>query len=84
MGDAQLTDFLHSESPEVAHVGLRLERLAEREVVVRRPPPGGLPAEVELLELGDRLPVGPAPLRAVGGADLLADAAPTHAIPPRS
>lgn len=136
MDVGELTDFLDREFPEIAHVGVRIERLAEREIVLRlphdpahlrpggtisgptmftvadvatyllvlahigpvalavtthvginflrRPPPGDLLAEAELLKLGARLAVGHVRIHAADSEQLVADAALTYSIPPRS
>ena len=49
----------------------------------RKPPPGDLVAEGELLKLGARLAVGHVRLHAEGSRELVADASITYSIPPR-
>jgi len=49
----------------------------------RKPPPGDLVAEGELLKLGQRLAVGHVRLHAAGSRELVADASITYSIPPR-
>ena len=50
---------------------------------LRKPPPGDLVAEGELLKLGRRLAIGHVRLHAEGSRDLVADASITNSIPPR-
>jgi uncharacterized protein (TIGR00369 family) len=50
---------------------------------LRKPPPGDLVAEGELLKLGRRLAIGHVRLHAEGSRDLVADASITYSIPPR-
>ncbi len=49
----------------------------------RKPSPGDLVAEGELLKLGARLAVGHVRLHAEGSRELVADASITYSIPPR-
>ena len=51
---------------------------------LRKPPPGDLVAEGELLKLGQRLAIGHVRLHAQGSRDLVADASITYSIPPRT
>ena len=50
---------------------------------LRKPPPGDLVAEGELLKLGRRLAIGHVRLHAEDSRDLVADASITYSIPPR-
>ncbi|MBK8758483.1 MAG: PaaI family thioesterase [Actinomycetales bacterium] len=50
---------------------------------LRKPAPGDLIAEGELLKLGSRLAVGHVRIHAEGSQELVADASLTYSIPPR-
>jgi len=50
---------------------------------LRKPAPGDLIAEGELLKLGSRLAVGHVRIHAEGSRELVADASLTYSIPPR-
>ncbi len=51
---------------------------------LRKPPPGDLIAEAELLKLGARLAIGHVRIHAADSSDLVADASLTYSIPPHA